>query len=126
MEKLYHIQVYIPDELLGSSKELLDRDAHISNHIFKRISDTMLSKYNRGFTIDELRWLISEMIYDDADPFEVASEDGVTATKAVFRTKYDDYFDISIVVRKNVIVTAWLNMVDDNHYTLDKTKYERK
>jgi hypothetical protein len=44
-------------------------------------------------------------------------------TKAVIRTEYNDYNDVVIVLRKNTIVTAWLQNKDDRHDTLDKEKY---
>ena len=44
-------------------------------------------------------------------------------TKAVIRTEYNCNKDIIIVLRKNIIVTAWLNDKDDKHITLDDKKY---
>ena len=58
--------------------------------------------------------------------FEVGVENNIPC-KFVIRTKYDDSRDIVFVLKKInksvVLITAWLNENDDNHYTLDRSKY---
>jgi hypothetical protein len=62
------------------------------------------------------------------DPFEVEVEkavDGkILVTKYVVRIPYDKNRDISVSIRGNKIITAWLNFVDDVHHTLDLSKYD--
>lgn len=55
--------------------------------------------------------------------FEVETNEFDNITKAVFRTDYNTMYDIVIVVRKNLIVTAWLQKKADTHRTLDVSKY---
>ena len=43
--------------------------------------------------------------------------------KAVIRTEWNDTKDIVIVIRKGIIITAWLQEKGDKHYTLDSKKY---
>lgn len=49
--------------------------------------------------------------------------------KLVIRGKYDDYDDIVMVVIPRggtfFVKTAWLNAWNDNHFTLDTTKYAK-
>jgi hypothetical protein len=64
------------------------------------------------------------LILDDIIEIE---EDGGKVTKIVARTKYDDSFDLIVVFipngNKGVVKTVWLNEINDNHKTLDKSKY---
>lgn len=58
--------------------------------------------------------------------FEIEANDingSEQITKGVFRTSYNREYDIVIVVRKNKIVTAWLQKKADTHCTLDRNKY---
>lgn len=57
-----------------------------------------------------------ETEYDTETRFE-------KVTKAVIRTEYNYNKDIIIVLRENMIVTAWLNDKGDKHQTLDYKKY---
>lgn len=53
--------------------------------------------------------------------------DGNTLTKIVSRQPHDDNHDIVIVFNPNdgFVRTVWLNHKNDNHKTLDKSKYRR-
>lgn len=58
------------------------------------------------------------------DIFEVEIDEHQQLQKFVIREKYDDEFDISVVITKDRrIKTAWLNRSTDIHRTLDKRKY---
>lgn len=59
------------------------------------------------------------------EPFEVEVEDN-KIVKCVVRTRYDDNKDICIVFRYGIIITAYLDDINDNHETLDYSKYEKE
>lgn len=44
-------------------------------------------------------------------------------TKAVIRAEWNEIKDVTVVIRKGIIVTAWLQDKDDKHHTLDDSKY---
>ena len=54
--------------------------------------------------------------------FEVETDNG-QITKAVYRVAYNNNYDMCIVVRYRLIVTAWTNKNTDTHTTLDSDKY---
>jgi len=46
--------------------------------------------------------------------------------KIVYRTKYNDDFDLILVLSRDASVrTVWLNSVNDKHKTLDRSKYDK-
>jgi len=46
--------------------------------------------------------------------------------KIVYRTKYNDDFDLILVLSRDASVrTVWLNSVNDKHKTLDRNKYDK-
>ena len=59
------------------------------------------------------------------EPFEVEVKDN-KVVKCVVRTRYDDNKDICIVFRYGIIITAYLDDINDNHETLDYSKYEKE
>lgn len=44
--------------------------------------------------------------------------------KIVVRVGYDEYRDIVLVIKGNLVITVWTNNKNDNHYTLDGSRYE--
>lgn len=63
-----------------------------------------------------------KIMYSNIKPFEIETTyDKVT--KYVIRISFDNERDISVVIRFNTIITAWINYKEDVHKTLDKSKY---
>ena len=62
------------------------------------------------------------------DVIEIEMSNGIV-TKMVIRGEYSDWYDIVLVVIPRshglFVKTAWLNEWDDNHSTLDASKYAR-
>lgn len=122
---LYHREVFWKDNFDEQAFDLIKGDKikctqHFINHI--------LYNYEKRYNIDfENLGIILEKLtdYGEIKPFEVEVEDG-KVVKAVIRVPYDNVNDISIVFRKNKIITAWLNKREDKHFTLDKEKYEKE
>jgi hypothetical protein len=60
-----------------------------------------------------------------AKPIEVEIIRGMV-TKMVYRADYNEELDIVIVVNRDCLVyTVWFNRKDDDHPTLDTTKYAK-
>lgn len=122
MKNLYHSSVSWSKEFNEKAKPLL-KSTNYSLHLWEHllfgnikhdISERTLNEIVDGISNNEI----------DYDLFEVEITDG-EITKAVVRTEYDEKRDISIVYRKDLIVTAWLNFKDDSHFTLDYKKYSK-
>lgn len=99
-----------------------------------KISEHFINNINTNFKhridIDKLYSILYKCTTwrQDCYLFEVETEYNTEnhfekITKAVFRTNYDKDYDIAIVVRKNKVITAWLNNVDDRHFTLNEKAY---
>lgn len=56
--------------------------------------------------------------------FEITVEDG-RVVKLGLRREYDDRRDIILIIKPfaRLLITAWTNLKDDPHQTLDETKY---
>jgi hypothetical protein len=129
MTKLLHIEKWIPLDILDivfSMQKLIDVSKfsfsrHIQEHFAK---GDQKHSYNKKGLMECLASLKDEPI----DPFEVEVEkavDGkILVTKYVVRIPYDKNRDISVSIRGNKIITAWLNFIDDVHHTLDLSKYD--
>lgn len=60
----------------------------------------------------------------NATLIEVGVENG-SVVKAMYRQHYDNRHDLCLVInlKANKVVTVWLNEKNDNHKTLDASKY---
>lgn len=126
--KLYHEDVYMPEEFIKGARRLLVGDelnftTHFKN---QKGHSTSTRLHNRNFSENDVKTAYAYLLMDKTiTPFEVEVKNN-RVTKAVYRVPMGDY-DISIVFRNNrgivLVVTAWLNDANDSHKTLDKTKY---
>ena len=127
--KLWHTEVYMPKECLVQVKKqkkmLIDNGYTKSLHIITDRLNNSKFDHKHDYNSKQLESAIFRMVYSDVEPFEVETTNS-KVTKYVIRIEFDDLRDISIVVRGNVIITAWINYKDDKHYTLDKSKYAKK
>lgn len=124
-ERLFHNEVYLPDKLSYSARKLLSTNMKFTNHAMDHIKskDDKKHNYSEDIVLEALKKI---RLDKSIKPFEVGTIDNAHASKAVYRVKIDDSNDISIVVRKNLVITAWTNQTSDKHTTLDKSKYISK
>lgn len=129
MTKLYHKEVYWEDWFNESAKNLVTTECDLSNHLWKHIDEDEDKRYDIDLSL--LYFIVKRLskhgLRDNNREgiFEVEVENE-EVTKCVVRCIYDKNRDISIVFRKGLIVTAWLNDKNDLHFTLDESKYERR
>lgn len=120
MKNLYHKEVFWKDSFDKEAMLLVYSVEKMSFHLLQHLNN---ADEKHEYTVKGLLKALYEIkTNNNGYLFEVEEENG-RVTKAVYRTKYDDRKDICIVIRKGIIVTAWINYKNDNHFTLDKTKY---
>ena len=123
MTYLYHRQVYWKKDFDIESAKLVKTVERFSNHLKEYFDDTT---ERRQFDADSIMKIINKLkTFDNIRAFEVET-DGHALTKCVVRVGFNGKKDICIVFREGFVVTAWLCNKDDNHRTLDKTKYEKR
>lgn len=123
MNNLYHRQVYWKKEFDFESAKLIKTANRFSRHLQEYFSD---DAERRQFDAKSIMNVIDKLkTFDNIRAFEVET-DGHYLTKCVVRVGFNGKKDICIVFRKGLVVTAWLCDKDDNHKTLDKSKYERR
>jgi hypothetical protein len=129
MVKLLHIEKNIPVKVLEKvaniqktidvSKIFLSR--HIQEHLDK-------GDHKHSYDKEGLLSCVQSLKDEPIDPFEVEvdirPDNSFSVTKYVVRIPYSNTHDISVSIRGNKIITAWLNRFDDIHYTLDLSKYD--
>lgn len=114
---LYHKNIRLPeniDSLYG--QEFL---TVLSKHVQK---ETTQDKYTESFYVPEI------VIITDDNLIEVELNESGKMVKCMIRLEYNHKFDICIVLQPEtqdsaLVRTAWLNRHDDNHFTLDESKY---
>lgn len=119
---LYHKDVYMTNEMINQCPGLYSGNLEPTSHFFNRnkgLSDKYVFDRNR---FDEV---IDEIKSEKPEPFEVETDESGKVVKCCIRYNYDKYRDICIVFRKDKIITFWFNSVNDNHLTLDESKYNR-
>lgn len=113
MTKLYHKDVYIPEQYKVPCWNGLLR---YTRHAIEA------SRSDRYGYIE----LPNKVDYNYAILIEVETSNDV-AIKQVWRTTYDDTRDLILVITNTGNVkTVWINVRSDKHTTLDASKYERK
>lgn len=120
-KKLYHTDVYMPEELKKGAKQLISSNLRFSRHLKEHLSSPDTKHDLNGHGINDS---IKKIKNGKATLFEVETF-GDKVVKAVYRLAYNETQDISIVLRNHLVVTAWLNDKTDTHTTLDVDKYER-
>lgn len=131
---LLHVQKFMPDFLIKlcmSDERYANKPYVLSQHMEEHLVNP---NFKHNIEYRELLDCVNSLKQSPVKPFEleVVIDDNPTGknnnktyaiTKWVVRMPYDEDQDISIAVRGNVIVTAWLNNKDDTHYTLDLSQY---
>lgn len=120
---LYHKQVFWKKDFDVESAKLIKTANRFSKHLQEYFNDT---KDNRNFNASDIIRIVDKLkTFDTVKCFEVET-DGHTLQKCVVRCGFNGKKDIILVFRKGLVVTAWLCNKDDNHKTLDKSKYEKR
>lgn len=123
MKYLYHKQVFWKKDFDFESAKLIKTVDHFSKHLEEYFGS---DAERRQFDADAILKIIEKLkTFDSIKAFEVET-DGHNLTKCVVRVGFNGKKDICLVFRKGLVVTAWLCSKDDNHRTLDKSKYERR
>lgn len=124
MKHLYHREVFWKDDFDEDSAKLIKSAYRLSRHLMEYLNNDDSDR--RKFDFDGIMGTIEYLkTMDSVESFEVETENGFL-TKCVVRVSYNERKDICIVFRKGLVVTAWLCDKNDNHKTLDKTKYEKR
>lgn len=120
---LYHKQVFWKSDFDIESAKLIKTVTRFSRHL----QDYFESKNeNRNFNAEDIMRIVEKLkTFDTVKCFEVET-DGHHLQKCVVRCGFNGKKDIILVFRKEFVVTAWLCNKDDNHKTLDKSKYEKR
>ena len=119
--RLYHSSIYFLPRFNTQSLALIKSVKNLSNHLWEHIDNSTQKRYN--IDVAKLYLILNSINESNCYPFEVETTDDIV-TKCVIRCEYDETRDISIVVREGFVVTCWVNNNDDEHNTLDRSKYE--
>lgn len=119
---LYHKDVFLPKVLIDQCPALYSVKLDCVEHFFDR-SAGLLEKY--AVSESKFKGVIDEIKETHPTPFEVETDKDKKVVKCVIRYSYDEFRDICIVFRKGKIITFWFNNVNDNHLTLDTSKYDK-
>lgn len=120
---LYHRNVFWKKNFDIESVELIKSANRFSRHLQEYFNDT---SEKRNFNADDIMRIVDRLkTFDTIKAFEVET-DGHHLQKCVVRCGFNSRKDICLVFRKGLVVTAWLCNRDDNHKTLDKSRYEKR
>ena len=141
--KLFHSEVYLPIKTQEVCKELQQNlnDYFFSRHFEEHLENQIVEDRSHTYLKDVIVECINSLKTRQQPVFEVElgkdyhyfKKPGWFVTKYCCRIKYSEEQDLVVAIRpqytdgkyngNNMIVTAWMNSREDNHYTLDRTKY---
>lgn len=120
---LYHKDVFWKNSFNKDSATLIKSVNRISRHLQEYLEYSTAER--RNFDLDGIMNVTKALKkMDSVQAFEVETEKG-KLTKCVVRVSYNNRKDICLVFRYGLVITAWLCSKDDNHKTLDKSRYAR-
>ena len=123
MTHLYHRTVFWKNNFDSDSARLIKTVNRLSRHLQDYLEHS--KEESRSFDLDGIMGTIEYLKrMDSVESFEVETENGFL-TKCVVRVSYNERKDICIVFRRGIAITAWLCNKDDNHNTLDTSKYDK-
>lgn len=117
---LYHKDVYMTTDLVIQCPSLYNGKLKKSKHFLEKTKE-----YGKKYNFDKNIFdkIVSRIKTEKPIPFEIETNGSKEVVKCCIRMPFDDHKDICIVFRKDLIVTYWFNDNNDNHYTLDESKY---
>lgn len=120
---LYHRDIYGESWFDKGARKLVKSDFILSQHLIEHLNN---QDDKHKIDVGKLYSIINTLRHTNPlEPFEVEAEDN-KVVKCVVRTRYDNNKDICIVFRYGIIITAYLDDINDNHETLDYSKYEKE
>ena len=129
VKNLYHKKVYWKRHFDKAVQKLITDKVRVSDHIKIDNQKIAWCGHNKielnkllAITYDYVEKKIGGYLFEVETEYDTKTKVEVI-TKAVFRTEFNKEKDIVIVVRKNTIITAWLQDKNDKHSTLDSSKY---
>ena len=146
---LFHSDVFVPDGIqeqvakIQRNMKAYNLSLHFQEHLNNQLTEDRSHTYFRNAVMNSLNQMISnDRVTRKAFEIELSKDyrffgrPGFFVTKYCIRIPYDNQTDLVIVIRpkwnkekgnydenNNLVATAWLNNKNDNHYTLDETKY---
>ena len=143
--KLFHKDVYFPEgtviacDNLQRSLKTYTFSKHFQEHLQNQVIEDRSHKYLKDVVIeclDSLKTCPREVFEVElGKDYHFFGKSGWFVTKYCCRIPYSPTQDLVVAIRPqyvdgklagNLVVTAWMNHHDDNHYTLDPTKYTTK
>ena len=143
--KLFHSDVFIPEGAVNQVSKLQANmksyflSAHFEKHLNNQLVEDRSHKYFKNFVLNILNEQTSKNFHlykafevEFSKDYHFFNKPGWFVTKFCIRVPYKNDEDIAFVFRpqyKNgnvidfMVVTAWINHKNDNHNTLDTTKY---
>ena len=126
--KLYHKDIYLPQDLIDQSIRQQQNTLNFAftKHLIERIE--CKDRSHNSVTAEKVWNVLSKLKENPIVPFEVETENcngKEKVTKYVIRDKCNLFEDISIVIRENKVITAYINESNDEHFTLDTSKYSK-
>ena len=136
---LLHKDICIPDKFKNISMNLQKKldtftySKHMLEHLTDLTPDRSHRYFNGDITRDDIDKLILSLNKVQREVFEVEltyKYDKWMVTKYCCRIPFTDSQDLVVAIRPrkdmSLVVTAWLNSVEDKHFTLDESKYISK
>ena len=126
--KLYHKDIYLPQDLIDQAIHQQQNTINFAftKHLIERIE--CKDRSHNSVTAEKVWTVLSKLKENPIVPFEVETEihnQVEKVTKYVVRDRCSIFEDISIVIRGNKVITAYINDSMDEHFTLDCSKYSK-
>ena len=118
MIRLYHKDVYFKDYFKNDALKLVKTCKRLSNHTMNHISN---QDKKHTYTMKNLADATVKILRGQCELFEIETDNG-KVIKCVYRVNLENKA-LCIVYRENIIVTCYVNNINDTHKTLDKNKY---
>lgn len=113
---LYHKDVFMPKRFIKQLPKNV-RKLNYSSHATKEVNSDRYGKVS----------VPSEIIFQDWEIIEIETVDNVTTDKVVIRNQFDNRdICLAVIVKENLVKTFWINLRDDYHKTLNRSRYIQK
>lgn len=140
---LFHKKCFLPsgvEEICKNYQKAVSNNYFLSQHFKDHINNQLTEDRSHTYLGQIIEKCLNSLKDEQREVFEVElgkdyhffGMSGWFITKYCCRIPYNDKQDLVVAIRPqykdgkivgNMIVTAWMNSHDDNHYTLDKSKY---
>ena len=126
--KLYHKDIYLPQDLINQAIHQQQNTTNFvfTKHLIERIE--CKDRSHNSVTAEKVWNVLSKLKEKPIIPFEIETENfngKEKVTKYVVRDICNIFEDISVVIRGNRVITAYINDSTDEHFTLDSSKYSK-